>query len=59
MVRVLKIAVKIIEKIKSDNAILVEDNEHMKPKEEFFDAITGSKDAIEIGKVARFWIILG
>lgn len=25
----------------------------MKPKEEFFDAVTGSKDAIEIGKVEK------
>lgn len=28
-------------------------NERMKPKEEFFDAVADSKDAIEIGKVAK------
>lgn len=33
--------------------ILLEDNRRMKPKEEFFDAVAGSKDAIEIGKVAK------
>lgn len=29
------------------------DIERMRPKEEFFDAVVGSKDAIEIGKVAK------
>lgn len=32
---------------------LTADNKRMKPKEEFFDAVTDSKDAIEIGKVAK------
>lgn len=32
---------------------LTADNQRMKPKEEFFDAVTDSKDAIEIGKVAK------
>lgn len=36
-------------KIKS----LTADNQRMKPKEEFFDAVADSKDAIEIGKVAK------
>ncbi len=29
------------------------ENERMKPKEEFFDAVTDSKDAIDIGQVAK------
>lgn len=53
MARALEIAHKTIDKIKNQNAILIEDNERMKPKEEFFDAVAGSKDAIEIGKVAK------
>lgn len=32
---------------------LTADNQRMKPKEEFFDAVADSKDAIEIGKVAK------
>ena len=31
----------------------MEDVKRMKPKEEFFDAVADSKDAIEIGKVAK------
>lgn len=53
MARALEIAHKTIDKIKNQNALLIEDNERMKPKEEFFDAVAGSKDAIEIGKVAK------
>lgn len=53
MARALNIAHKTIEKMKSQNALLIEDNQRMKPKEEFFDAVTDSKDAIEIGKVAK------
>lgn len=53
MARALEIAHKTIDKIKNQNSLLIEDNERMKPKEEFFDAVAGSKDAIEIGKVAK------
>lgn len=53
MARALKIANDTIDKIKSQNAILIADNQRMKPKEEFFDAVADSKDAIEIGKVAK------
>ena len=35
------------------NKALQEDNERMKPKEEFFDAVTDSKDAIDMGQVAK------
>ena len=35
------------------NAKLIEENEKMKPKAEFFDAVTDSKDAIPIGDVAK------
>lgn len=53
MARALDIAHKTIEKMKNQNALLIADNQRMKPKEEFFDAVTDSKDAIEIGKVAK------
>ena len=53
MARALEIAHKTIDKMKNQNALLIEDNERMKPKEEFFDAVAGSKDAIEISKVAK------
>ena len=35
------------------NQKLIEENEKMKPKAEFFDAVTDSKDAIPIGDVAK------
>ena len=35
------------------NKALQEDNERMKPKAEFFDAVTDSKDAIDMGQVAK------
>lgn len=53
MARALKMADRAIEKLKIDNAALLEDVSRMRPKEEFFDAVTDSKDAIEIGKVAK------
>lgn len=53
MARALKMADRTIDKLKKENSMLIEDNERMKPKEEFFDAVAGSKDAIEIGKVAK------
>lgn len=53
MARALKMANQTIDKLKSSNAALLADNQRMKPKEEFFDAVADSKDAIEIGKVAK------
>lgn len=53
MARALEIARKTIEKMKNQNELLIADNQRMKPKEEFFDAVADSKDAIEIGKVAK------
>lgn len=53
MARALEIAHKTIDKMKNQNASLIADNQRMKPKEEFFDAVADSKDAIEIGKVAK------
>lgn len=48
--------IKLLTKLKEErerNELLIAENQRMKPKEEFFDAVTGSKDAIEIGKVAK------
>lgn len=53
MARALEIAHKTIDKMKNQNALLIAENQRMKPKEEFFDLVSGSKDAIEIGKVAK------
>lgn len=53
MARALKMADRTIDKLKSENAILLEDIKQMKPKADFFDAVADSKDAIEIGKVAK------
>ena len=53
MARALKMANAAIENLKNQNHLLVEDVKRMKPKEEFFDAVADSKDAIEIGKVAK------
>lgn len=53
MARALEIAHKTIDKMKNQNALLIAENQRMKPKEEFFDAVADSKDAIEIGKVAK------
>lgn len=38
---------------KERNKALKAENDQMRPKAEFFDAVTGCKDAIEIGKVAK------
>lgn len=48
--------IELLTKLKEErerNKRLKADNERMKPKEEFFDAVTDSKDAIDIGKVAK------
>lgn len=41
------------ERLEKQNALLLTDNERMKPKEEFFDAVTDSKDVIEMKDVAK------
>lgn len=46
-------AYKVLEEKDNKIKTLETDNQRMKPKEEFFDAVTDSKDAIEIGKVAK------
>ena len=53
MARALKMADATINKLKHENATLIEDNTRMKPKEEFYDIVTSSKHAIDIGKVAK------
>ena len=51
--RALKMADKTIDKLKTEKAALIEDNERMKPKEIFADAVTASKDSILIGDLAK------
>lgn len=51
--RALKMADKTIESLKSDNAVLIEDVERMKPKEIFADAVAASHTSILIGELAK------
>lgn len=51
--RALKMADKTIDKLKSENTMLIEDNERMKPKEIFADAVTASDTSILIGELAK------
>lgn len=51
--RALKMADKEIEKLKSNNAILVKNVERMKPKEIFADAVSTSHTSILIGDLAK------
>lgn len=51
--RALKMADKTIDKLKSDNAMLIEDNERMKPKEIFADAVSTSDTSILVGELAK------
>lgn len=44
---------KTIDKLKSENMMLIEDNERMKPKEIFADAVTASDTSILIGELAK------
>lgn len=53
MARALKLADKTIEKLTSENRSLIADNERMKPKEVFADAVSTSKQAILIGDLAK------
>lgn len=51
--RALKMADKTIDKLKTDNAALLEDVSRMKPKEIFADAVSVSDTAILIGELAK------
>ena len=51
--RALKMADKIIDKLKTDNAVLLEDVNRMRPKEIFADAVSVSDTAILIGELAK------
>ncbi len=51
-----ELAIKAFTALKEErekNKALRAENERMKPKEEFFDAVTDSKDAIDMGQVAK------
>ena len=51
--RALKIADKEIEKLKSSNAVLMEDVQRMRPKEIFADAVSTSHTSVLIGDLAK------
>lgn len=51
--RALKMADREIEKLKSNNASLIEDVQRMKPKEIFADAVAASHTSILIGELAK------
>ena len=51
--RALKMADKTIDKLKTDNAALLQDVSRMKPKEIFADAVSASDTAILIGELAK------
>lgn len=51
--RALKMADKTIESLKSDNAMLLEANQRMRPKEIFADAVATSETSILIGELAK------
>ena len=51
--RALKMADKEIDKLKNHNAKLLADNEEMKPKALFADAVSASKTSILIGELAK------
>lgn len=51
--RALKMADTEIAKLKGDNSLLIADNERMKPKEIFADAVATSKTSILIGDLAK------
>lgn len=53
MARALKMANHSIESLKQSNAILLEDNQRMKPKEIFADAVSTSHTSILIGDLAK------
>lgn len=51
--RALRMADKTIESLKTDNAVLLENVERMRPKEVFADAVSGSQTSILIGELAK------
>lgn len=51
--RALKMADKEIERLKENNALLAQDNQRMKPKEIFADAVATSTTSILIGDLAK------
>ena len=51
--RALKMADRTIEDLKSDNAMLLEANQRMRPKEIFADAVATSETSILIGELAK------
>lgn len=51
--RALKMADKTIDKLKSENTVLLEDVQRMKPKEIFADAVATSHTSILIGDLAK------
>ena len=53
MARALKIANRTIDSLKAHNTKLIEDNERMKPKEIFADAVSASHTSILIGDLAK------
>lgn len=53
MARALKLADKTIDTLKEDNKKLIEENEKMKPKEIFADAVRASSSSILIGDLAK------
>lgn len=53
MARALQIADKQIDKLKSQNTVLLEDVERMKPKEIFADSVTASKDSILVRELSK------
>ena len=59
MARALKIANQTIDRLKQNNMKLLADNEQMKPKAEFFDAVADSKTAISMNEVSKVLGIKG
>lgn len=53
MARALKLADRTIDNLKEDNKKLIEDNERMRPKEIFADAVSTSNSSILIGDLAK------
>lgn len=51
--RALRMADKTIESLKTDNAVLLESVERMRPKEVFADAVSASQTSILIGELAK------
>lgn len=59
MARALRIANQTIDSLKQNNMKLLADNEQMKPKAEFFDAVADSKTEISMNEVSKVLGIKG